>query len=199
MYAISAVSWFCDHRACISLGRISADTGCAGCRRVGRTVQCEEHTHQTSTQNNTHDKDSQYTYGLSCHAGPEQNASGPRVDYRAQPSWKTRACGRTPHVDTIILFLVLFPLLLWPFWSTPPLRWITSRWSKVPSCVRVLHIKPFSLPVDIQRTHCPCRFFLLEIQVMWLKKHDTWTLRCNAVSIRSKNCNNNRVFAKVRF
>ena len=153
MYAISAVSWFCDHRACISLGRISADTGCAGCRRVGRTVQCEEHTHQTSTQNNTHDKDSQYTYGLSCHAGPEQNASGPRVDYRAQPSWKTRACGRTPHVDTIILFLVLFPLLLWPFWSTPPLRWITSRWSKVPSCVRVLHIKPFSLPVDISTAH----------------------------------------------
>ena len=28
---------------------------------------------------------------------------------------------------------------------------------------------------------------------MWLKKHDTWTLRCNAVSIRSKNCNNNSV------
>ena len=33
------VSWFCDHRACISLGgRIGTDTGCAGCRRVERTV-----------------------------------------------------------------------------------------------------------------------------------------------------------------
>ena len=26
----------------------------------------------------------------------------------------------------------------------------------------VLHVKPFFLPVDIQHTHCPCRFFLLE-------------------------------------
>ena len=29
--------------------------------------------------------------------------------------------------------------------------------------VCVLHIKPFFLPVDIQHTQCPCRFFLLEI------------------------------------
>ena len=29
------MSWFCDHRACISLGaRTGTDTGCAGCRRV---------------------------------------------------------------------------------------------------------------------------------------------------------------------
>ena len=34
-----SVSWFCDHRACISQGgRIGTDTGCAGCRRVERTV-----------------------------------------------------------------------------------------------------------------------------------------------------------------
>ena len=32
-------SWFCDHRACISLGgRIGTDTRCAGCRPVERTV-----------------------------------------------------------------------------------------------------------------------------------------------------------------
>ena len=41
-----SVSWCCDHRASISLGgRISADIACAGCRRVERTVKCEEHTH----------------------------------------------------------------------------------------------------------------------------------------------------------
>ena len=34
-----SVSWFCDYRAWTSLGgRISTDTGCAGCRRVERTV-----------------------------------------------------------------------------------------------------------------------------------------------------------------
>ena len=34
-----SVSWFCDHRACISLGgRIGTDTRCAGCRRVETTV-----------------------------------------------------------------------------------------------------------------------------------------------------------------
>ena len=39
-----SVSWFCDHRACISLGgRIGADTRCAGSRRVKRTVSCEKH------------------------------------------------------------------------------------------------------------------------------------------------------------
>ena len=44
--SIIYVSWFCDHRAvCLHLrGRIGTDTGCAGCRRVERTVQCEEHT-----------------------------------------------------------------------------------------------------------------------------------------------------------
>ena len=44
-----SVSWFCDHRACISLligGRTGTDTaGFAGCRRVERTVYFEEHTH----------------------------------------------------------------------------------------------------------------------------------------------------------
>ena len=41
-----SLSWFCDHRACISLaGRIGTDTGCAGCGRVERTDSCEEHTH----------------------------------------------------------------------------------------------------------------------------------------------------------
>ena len=41
-----SVSWFSDHRACISLGgRISTDTGCARCRPVERTVSCEEHIH----------------------------------------------------------------------------------------------------------------------------------------------------------
>ena len=29
-------------------------------------------------------------------------------------------------------------------------------------CVCVPHVKPFLLPVDIQHTQCPCRFFLLE-------------------------------------
>ena len=34
-----SVSWFCHHRACITLGgRIGTDTGCAACRRVERTV-----------------------------------------------------------------------------------------------------------------------------------------------------------------
>ena len=34
-----SVSWFCDHRACISPGgRIGTDTGCTGCRRVERTI-----------------------------------------------------------------------------------------------------------------------------------------------------------------
>ena len=35
-----SVSWFSDHRACISLWGIGADTGYAGCRRVERTVSC---------------------------------------------------------------------------------------------------------------------------------------------------------------
>ena len=38
-YYVVSLSWFCDHRACISLGeRIGTDTGCAGCRQVERTV-----------------------------------------------------------------------------------------------------------------------------------------------------------------
>ena len=45
-YNIVSVSCFCDHRTCMSLGgRISTDNGCAGCQRVKRMVQCEEHTH----------------------------------------------------------------------------------------------------------------------------------------------------------
>ena len=44
-----SVSWFCDHRACISLGgRIGTNTECPGCRRVERTVYRGEHT-RTST------------------------------------------------------------------------------------------------------------------------------------------------------
>ena len=47
----SRTEWFCDHRACISLGgRISTDTGGTGCRRVERTVSCQEHTQQQSTR-----------------------------------------------------------------------------------------------------------------------------------------------------
>ena len=34
-----SVSWFFDHRVCITLGgRIGTSTGCAGCRRVERAV-----------------------------------------------------------------------------------------------------------------------------------------------------------------
>ena len=34
-----SVSWFCNHRTCISLGgRIGTYKGCAGCQRVERTV-----------------------------------------------------------------------------------------------------------------------------------------------------------------
>ena len=34
-----SVSWFCNHRACISLGgRIGTETGCDGCSRVYTTV-----------------------------------------------------------------------------------------------------------------------------------------------------------------
>ena len=41
-----SVSWFCDRRACISLGgRIGTDTGCAACRRVERTVYDVKHKH----------------------------------------------------------------------------------------------------------------------------------------------------------
>ena len=41
-----SVSWFCNHRAFISLGgRIDTDTGCAGCRRIERTAECEEPPH----------------------------------------------------------------------------------------------------------------------------------------------------------
>ena len=44
---------FVTARACISLGRrISADTGCAGCRRAERTVQCQEKTHTHTYHNN---------------------------------------------------------------------------------------------------------------------------------------------------
>ena len=51
------------------------------------------------------------------------------------------------------------------------------------SYVCVLHIKPFFLPVNIRHTQCPCRFFLLEIQALWWKKHDrdTTSIDCNAV------------------
>ena len=42
-------------------------------------------------------------------------------------------------------------------------------------CVFVLHIKPFLLPVDMQHTQCPCRFFLLwiEIQALWSQNHNS--------------------------
>ena len=46
---------FVTARACISLGRrISADTGCAGCRRAERTVQCQEKTHTHISQQPRH-------------------------------------------------------------------------------------------------------------------------------------------------
>ena len=44
-----SVSWFCHHRACISLGaRIGTDTGCAGCRRVEERFNVKN-THTSST------------------------------------------------------------------------------------------------------------------------------------------------------
>ena len=46
----------------------------------------------------------------------------------------------------------------------------------------VLHNKPFFLPVDIQRTQCLCRFFLLEIQALWSQNHDTGILHTTVVS-----------------
>ena len=33
---------------------MSADTGCAGCRRVERTVYCEEHPHTSEARNDSH-------------------------------------------------------------------------------------------------------------------------------------------------
>ena len=39
------LSQFCDHRACISLGWISTDTGCAGCRPVARKRLNVKNTH----------------------------------------------------------------------------------------------------------------------------------------------------------
>ena len=41
----------------------------------------------------------------------------------------------------------------------------------VVSSVCVLHIKPFFLPVDIQQTPCPCRFFLLLVERYKLCDH----------------------------
>ena len=47
-------------------------------------------------------------------------------------------------------------------------------------------LNPFFLPVGIQHTQCPCRFFLIrgEIQALWSHNHDTAEvlLHCNAVS-----------------
>ena len=49
--------------------------------------------------------------------------------------------------------------------------------------VCVLHIKPFFLPVDIQHSQSPCRFFLLERCKFCGHKTTTEILHCNAVSI----------------
>ena len=57
---------FCDHRACISLGRgIGTDTGCAGCRWVEITVYCEDNIHRVTTpqHNSTANNDCIYTEG----------------------------------------------------------------------------------------------------------------------------------------
>ena len=53
-------------------------------------------------------------------------------------------------------------------------------------CVCVLHIKPVFLPVDIQHTQCPCRFFLLQRykQALWSQSHDTEILHSNAVTMQ---------------
>ena len=49
-------------------------------------------------------------------------------------------------------------------------------------CVRVLHIKPLFLLVDIEHTQCPRRLFLLEGFKHWSQDHDPEILHCNAVS-----------------
>ena len=53
-------------------------------------------------------------------------------------------------------------------------------------CVCVLHIKPVFLPVDIQHTQYPWRFFLLERykQTLWSQNHDAEMLHCNAVTMQ---------------
>ena len=48
-------------------------------------------------------------------------------------------------------------------WRSVQARGKTSKGTaSVDGSVCVVHIKPFFLPVDIQHTQCPCRFFLLE-------------------------------------
>ena len=44
--------------------------------------------------------------------------------------------------------------------------------------------QPVFLPVDIQHNQCPCRFFLLliEIQALWSQNHDTRDTTNNATS-----------------
>ena len=52
-----------------------------------------------------------------------------------------------------------------------------------PRCVCVLHIKPLFLPVDIQHTHCACRFFgPREVQALCSQKYATEMIHCDVVS-----------------
>ena len=53
--SISVLSWFCDYRACISLGgRIDTDTGCAGCRRVCVFFTLNRSFYPSTFRKNTH-------------------------------------------------------------------------------------------------------------------------------------------------
>ena len=61
-------------------------------------------------------------------------------------------------------------------------------------CVR--HIKPLFLPVDIQHTQCPRRFFLLERYNLCGHKTTTlaatMVLYCNAVYKQSRQCDDRK-------
>jgi len=62
----------------------------------------------------------------------------------------------------------------------------------IQQCARVVHIKPFFVPVDIRHNQCPCRFFNpREIQALWSLNYATQILHCYVWSKHSssRQCN----------
>ena len=64
------------------------------------------------------------------------------------------------------------------------------------SNVCVLQVKPFFLPVDIQHVHCRYRFFILEIQALFVRERKEMKQDGTAFKPPTKNKNNVRIYDK---
>ena len=102
--------------------------------------------------------------------------------------WR-RLCSSLRDTSGELLSTALHSSLLNPEGAMQGALWIRSDtrsmvydefFSLARSSVCVPHIEPFFLPYDIQRDHCPCRFFNpRNILFMWARNYTTEILRCH--------------------